>query len=445
MIAAISSAISWSESAITFLFLLVMLRQTYGFRRGREKAGWVGLVLATLFYIALMNYTPLFGDNFVLYLILLTVLGIAYAWLLIGGRFPNAIVTLLSGIFSITLGKGLIWSLFSAYDTGRLSADAALLLKDVLFFAFLILLLFFYQKHPLVTPAKFPNLYWWLMFLMPIAIYLPSRLFDLSPASDLIYHSSEKAYALLLFVEIFLTIGIYYLSYIMIQSYNHLLESGLVNQRQALQLDHLERSISMIEQIRRDKHEMKNIYFYIHYMMETKNYSELEEFVEKKLLHRYDRLEEFNTGNQMVDYLLTQKINEARDYGIHVMASVVLPPDLPLDSMDLCSLLVNLLDNAIDASRREAQGDIQIAIQVEKNYLSVIVRNHSSVDVLAENPHLKTTKADRSHHGVGMDVVRGIVKKYNGILRPTMEAGYFVMDILLEIGAAAGPLPRKGE
>ena len=71
----------------------------------------------------------------------------------------------------------------------------------------------------------------------------------------------------------------------------------------------------MVEQIRRDKHEMKNVYFYIQSLIKSGELDELEKFVDTKLVPRYDRLEEFNTGNQMLDYLLTQKINEARDLG----------------------------------------------------------------------------------------------------------------------------------
>lgn len=64
----------------------------------------------------------------------------------------------------------------------------------------------------------------------------------------------------------------------------------------------------------------------------------------------------------------------------------------------LCALLLNLFDNAIEASKKEKQGDIHITIGIVKQYLSVQVKNKSSLDILEQNPHLKTRKADTVHH-----------------------------------------------
>lgn len=126
-----------------------------------------------------------------------------------------------------------------------------------------------------------------------------------------------------------------------------------MNQKLELQLNHMERSIGMVEQIRRDKHEMKNVYFYIQSLLKSGQIDELEEFVDEKLVHRFDAYEEFRTGNEILDFLLTQKVSEAREYQIHVMTNVLLPSALSIEENDLCGLLLNLLDNAIDASKRK--------------------------------------------------------------------------------------------
>lgn len=219
----------------------------------------------------------------------------------------------------------------------------------------------------------------------------------------------------------------------LIRAYEKYSESSSIAQRMALQLDHVERSAAMIEQIRSDRHELKNIFFYLNSLSEAGKYDEIREFCEDHLTHRYDRLEEFNTGNEILDYLLTQKVSEAREANIHVMADVLLPPALPIVDIDLCSLLMNLLDNAIDASKKEERGDIQILMNIKKNYLSLTVRNKSSQDILKNNPSLRTSKDDFANHGIGTRVIRSICKKYNGMVDYRMENGYFVADVMLEL------------
>jgi len=225
----------------------------------------------------------------------------------------------------------------------------------------------------------------------------------------------------------------YYLSYVITHTYSKYLETVSLGQRQALQLEHLERITSMIDQVRRDKHEMKNLFFYLLAELEMNHYDELKDFISKKLAKRYEQFEEFNTGNKFIDYLLTQKVNEAKSHNIKVTADVILPENLLIEENDLCSLIMNLMDNAIDASKKEINGEIAIQIKVIKKYLSISVSNKSSVDVLKINPHLKTTKADALNHGIGMRVIRSIVSKYNGIMRNYMLDGNYVVDIMLEL------------
>ena len=177
---------------------------------------------------------------------------------------------------------------------------------------------------------------------------------------------------------------------------------------------------------------MKNVYFYIQSLIKSGELDELEKFVDTKLVPRYDRLEEFNTGNQMLDYLLTQKINEARDLAIHTYADVRIPSDLPVEDSDLSGLLLNLLDNAIDASRDVKNADIQINIGILKSYLSIQIKNRTNENVLANNPELHTSKTDKTCHGYGLKIVRSIVDKYNGIINIQMEGGYFCIRVMLE-------------
>ncbi len=134
----------------------------------------------------------------------------------------------------------------------------------------------------------------------------------------------------------------------------------------------------------------------------------------------------------MLDLLLTQKVSEARQQGIHVVTCISLPASIEFSGEDLCGLLMNLLDNAIDASKKETAGDILISLHVIKAYLQIEVRNRVSQGILPGNPNLDTTKANAAQHGIGLKVVRSIVKKHNGMLDFQEKDGYFCVTALLE-------------
>lgn len=240
---------------------------------------------------------------------------------------------------------------------------------------------------------------------------------------------------LILLCFIFYSILItYYLTYLMTKTYENMINANNINNhRLQLQIEYTKRSSSMIVKIRKEKHEIKNKYFYIQSLVKSHKYEKLEHYLDTELAYHFNAIEEFQTGNKLIDFLLTQKVSEAHEQKIRVMTNVLLPPDLPIKDDDICALLLNILDNAIDASKHEKQGDIHILIRVVKNYLQIQIKNKSSVDILKVNAKLKTTKKDKGSHGLGLQIIRSIVDKYNGIFKTSMESNYFVVLAMLQL------------
>ena len=101
--------------------------------------------------------------------------------------------------------------------------------------------------------------------------------------------------------------------------------------------------------------------------------------------------------------------------------------------MDFCIVLFNLFDNAIEASGK-VNGDrlIKLDIFQKKSYLVVRIQNTVDGNVLADNPELKTTKKDNKNHGVGLNTIKDIVKRYNGIFETEEENNMFQVDVWLQ-------------
>lgn len=206
-----------------------------------------------------------------------------------------------------------------------------------------------------------------------------------------------------------------------------------MNTRLNAQVEQFERSRAAIDQFRKERHEMKNTYFYIDALVKQHDYETLEHYLDTELNFRLTEMEEINTGNPTLDLVLTQKIGEARRKRITVTTHLVVPPNLPFKDQDLCALTLNLLDNAIDASLKEAEGGRELHIEVRqtKGFLQITISNRSSHNVLTENQLLRTTKQDNRYHGIGLRVVRSIVNQYDGIIDMQYQDGFVVVSILM--------------
>ncbi len=84
---------------------------------------------------------------------------------------------------------------------------------------------------------------------------------------------------------------------------------------------------------------------------------------------------------------------------------------------DLCNLIGNMLDNAIEAAEKVDSGAaVEVSIFSDKYQLIITVSNSILQSVLRNNSDLKTTKNETSSHGFGIKSIRAIAKKYDGLV-----------------------------
>ena len=139
-----------------------------------------------------------------------------------------------------------------------------------------------------------------------------------------------------------------------------------------------------------------------------------------------------DSGNDIVNALLRQKLIYAGSKNIQLDIQSSLPESLPIDSVDLCTVISNLLDNAIDACVVQDFPKISLSIQQAESYIHIQCVNTVTFDVCKENPGLRTTKQS-GYHGIGLQIVRRIVEKYDGIFEYHMEDMSFFVTLMLHI------------
>ena len=138
------------------------------------------------------------------------------------------------------------------------------------------------------------------------------------------------------------------------------------------------------------------------------------------------------TGNTMADAILNSKISLARSKGVPVRADARIPVKLSISDLDLCVILGNLFDNAIEASVKlpESQRLIRLYMDMKGSQLYISFTNFAPGGKLKQaGGRFSTTKG--SGHGFGLLRIDSVVKRLGGYLRRASEEGAFTTEILL--------------
>lgn len=146
----------------------------------------------------------------------------------------------------------------------------------------------------------------------------------------------------------------------------------------------------------------------------------------------------FDTGNGIADALLTDKSEKASACNTEITFEGALPGDF-LSPTDLCVILGNTLDNAMEACQKltpEMRKTIAISCRCSSGFLFVSINNPVSQKVMIQDNHIVTTKENKTLHGFGLYSLHSVVKKYNGEVKLRSTDDFFTAEIELCIPAS---------
>lgn len=141
-----------------------------------------------------------------------------------------------------------------------------------------------------------------------------------------------------------------------------------------------------------------------------------------------------NTRNIMLNSIVNVKLSQANENFIDCKVVVTESFEDVADT-DLCIILGNILDNALEAVSKlpENNRKIAISLQREGGYRYIVVKNSIGESILKKNPKLISTKSDKSVHGIGIKSVEQTVKKYKGEIQYNEKGNIFSVYIIFPI------------
>ncbi|MDE6845833.1 MAG: ATP-binding protein [Lachnospiraceae bacterium] len=138
------------------------------------------------------------------------------------------------------------------------------------------------------------------------------------------------------------------------------------------------------------------------------------------------------TGNPMTDAILNSKISLANSKNVKVIADACIPVKLNLSEIDLCCIIGNLFDNAIEASMKlpEEQRVIRLYMDLRNTQLYISITNFTAGKKMKKEGKLfRSTKGEG--HGFGLVRIDTIVERLDGYISRNSEDGAFTTEILL--------------
>lgn len=141
------------------------------------------------------------------------------------------------------------------------------------------------------------------------------------------------------------------------------------------------------------------------------------------------------TGNDIIDAILNYHLTEFKETAdVRVIGHCPLP--IAMNDMDLCTIIANLVQNAVEAIKRSnnIKRYIHIKIGCGSNYVRFQIENNTDEVIGISENHLPfTSKEDKRNHGLGLENVRSAVENNQGTFALKNEHGRFEVIIILPL------------
>ncbi len=420
-----------SESLIIFFFLVKIL--SYKNMAQSKK------IIGTVVFCCLQCTFSLILDQFFvfegLYVIITIFIYLLFCWIMLEKPiwFQTIVVLLIFAcLFTINISTMLVTSLLihsTSADVLLLRNPVRILLlfitKALLVFTLIILTNIFEKKKVIFHVSQ----------CIVMAIVLLTTFFAGVVLEEIVIDTDVASWEVSAIVICMIAINIllFFVLYLTssrnrVENNQALLKLQIANEQQKLQ-----DSIRWNTEVNTLRHDLKNHLLCISEYIRLQQTDAAMEYIEKLTGQVKKELPyHMMTSSVAVNAILDLKRLVCDENQIDIKYFVL--EELPkMDETDLCVILANLLDNAIEAASKEEKRQIRLSMEIVGNYFRIVVQNQIAESVLKNNKKLGTTKKNRKIHGFGLQSVEDAVERNDGMSNFSEENGWFVADVMLKI------------
>lgn len=272
---------------------------------------------------------------------------------------------------------------------------------------------------------------WYFFWILPV-VYIVFNLFMVPKQGNVLYVEQTLKDSIFIRIMLLLMLGLlYFLFYLMATSLNktaNLEKEKAFLEMQRVQYDNL---CTVIEEIRQAKHDLRHHFTQLSAMADREAWEELKQYL-AKAQDRIPSLDMIFSENCAADGVVGHYCALAREQHIPFLAKIALPKEIPFDEMEMCIVLANLLENALEASLRTDSAKRYIRVDVHihaERILLICLENAFEGDVVEKDGVFQSAK--RKEAGIGIRSVRRIAEKNGGGCSFEHEDGVFRAKVML--------------
>ena len=211
----------------------------------------------------------------------------------------------------------------------------------------------------------------------------------------------------------------------------------LEQKNEKLQQDYYRELEAGQQELRKFRHDMNNHFSVVAGLMDDGKEEEAKIYF-RKLSGQLSAKGRSFCRNSIVNAVLNAKYNRALEQGIDCFFNIEIDELFFIDPLDICTIFSNTLDNAIEACMKTDPEKRRISMKArctKKGYFSFEIENSTNEEVLMENGRFRTWKKEKQQHGIGIENVKDVVRRYQGTVDITYDAETFCVVILIAEGS----------
>ncbi len=252
----------------------------------------------------------------------------------------------------------------------------------------------------------------------------------------LAFYGVQRTYLLSNFIPLVVSTSLILFSYYLIATAIYQTRRNQQAEKQlALQREHYRNLNDSINAMKTMRHDLRHHLVTCLEFLVKKNSAAAENYLGQLCNHYDDITFPKVCSNQFADALISHYLKVAQEQGVTVNTNLHLPSNLGIDDQDLCVILGNCLENAVEACSKIPQDQlryIDIKTTIAKNHLVIKITNSFCGSVIRQGDSFVSSK-NGDNHGMGLSSVKALTSKYHGYCSIYCEQQVFKVAVSLKL------------
>ena len=429
-----------TEFIISSLLYTANTRQIIGLlsdNKGEKRSCIASLSLYVISSFAFIYTELYFPNGFIrLFIFLLYYLSMLVHSMRINRNFPCR-KTVYIVLLYITIDSMIQSVVYLCFENILLSFDKRFIMRSILLIVNLIVyaLLKYVSLSPktrslCIDTGIIPNRTYILILasLTLCGILLGNQLVDIEETDILLQAGITKLFTVISIPMLILIIISLLINCITKSYYQN--TSSLLEKQINMQLDYYNKLEKKNSELREFRHDFKNHMLCLQALIESHDCEEASQYIRRITNRSYSEPAAFYTGNKIADAILDDKSALAESVGAKLAFDGEIYDRIP--APDLCIILSNALDNAIEACAKISDADKIINVRcIFSKGVQIINISNPAADI--DDDLFRTTKADKDNHGYGLSNIKKTADMYSGMFSIDRSNGIFTLEVGLNV------------